>query len=163
MTTDQTYRAIADPTRREILDLLARHGTLAAGQIAQRIPGLSRPAVSRHLRVLRQARLVASQRQGQGRSDDSTTGDGDSDGREQHYTLSLQPLEQVQEWVSRYRSFWTDKLEELAQQVEGTRFKVQGEESAASAPTPRSGGASAFSLEPLPLSHEPSGPAPSMI
>jgi RimJ/RimL family protein N-acetyltransferase/DNA-binding transcriptional ArsR family regulator len=124
MTGDLTYRAIADDTRRQILDLLAQHGTLAAGQIARRLPGLSRPAVSRHLRILRQAQLVAVERRYLDRQAEPGQRPVEApvdvaDGREQLYRLSPQPLELVQQWVVRYRGYWTDKLEALALQAEG--------------------------------------------
>jgi len=51
------FAAIADPTRREILELLRRRGELAAGDLVSRFPSISQPAVSKHLRVLRRARL----------------------------------------------------------------------------------------------------------
>jgi len=63
--TDRAFNALADPTRRAVLDLL-RHGRLPAGQIANAFP-VSRPAVSKHLRMLRRARLVRERREGRHR------------------------------------------------------------------------------------------------
>ena len=54
------FEAVADETRRSILDLLRDRGTVSAGDVARQFPHISRPAVSRHLRVLREARLVRS-------------------------------------------------------------------------------------------------------
>lgn len=95
------FHAIADPTRRQILDLL-RRGPQRAGDLAGRFPRISRPAVSRHLRVLRSSRLVKQQRRG----------------RELWYQLNAQPLSQVESWVKEYEMFWQDRLENLKRSVE---------------------------------------------
>ena len=63
MSRDGMFRALADPTRREILELLARRD-LTAGEIAERFP-IAFPSVSRHLGILRDAGLVAAEREGQ--------------------------------------------------------------------------------------------------
>lgn len=86
------YRAIADPTRRAILDKL-RSGPVPANTIAEGFRQ-SRPAVSRHLRVLRSAHLVAVR----------------SQGRERHYYLDPAPLKTVAEWLEEYRVFWQANL-----------------------------------------------------
>jgi DNA-binding transcriptional ArsR family regulator len=90
------FHAIADPTRRQILDAL-RAGPLRPGDLAARFARISRPAVSKHLRVLRSSRLVRGQKRG----------------RELWYTLNPQPLSQVDAWVERYSEFWQDKLTNL--------------------------------------------------
>jgi len=94
------FRAIADPTRRAILDRL-RGGpapvNALAGAFAQ-----SRPAISKHLRVLRDARLVTEERAG----------------RERVYQLSPRPLQTVAGWVEGYRSFWLDSLTTLKRMLE---------------------------------------------
>ncbi len=77
--------ALADPVRREIVELLAG-GELGAGEIAARFP-VSRPAVSRHLRVLREAGLVASEVRAQRRV----------------YRLERAPLAQLDAWLDRFR------------------------------------------------------------
>jgi DNA-binding transcriptional ArsR family regulator len=82
------FGAIADPTRRAILDAL-RGRDLTAGELAQRFP-VSRPAISRHLRVLRTAALVQESRQAQSRV----------------YSLTPAPLAELDQWLSRYRVFW---------------------------------------------------------
>lgn len=97
------FHAIADPTRRQILDLLRERGPQRAGDVAQRFPRISRPAVSKHLRVLRSSRLVGMQRRG----------------REAWYRLNAQPLSQVESWVRKYDVFWQDRLEKLKRSVEG--------------------------------------------
>ena len=96
------YRAIADPTRRAILDRLMIQ-PLEAGAIAARFP-VSRPAISRHLRLLRRATLVREVRHG----------------RRRDYHLDPQPLQQIDEWLTRYRLFWSAKLVALKEFVEGT-------------------------------------------
>ena len=58
------YHAIADDNRRQIMDLLRTHGPLRAGEIVAHFPQISQPAVSKHLRVLRQAKLVHSSKAG---------------------------------------------------------------------------------------------------
>jgi DNA-binding transcriptional ArsR family regulator len=63
VSDDVAVRAIAEPRRREILRALVR-GELSAGAIAQRLPDISRPAVSQHVRVLKDAGLVAERREG---------------------------------------------------------------------------------------------------
>lgn len=99
---DSTYRAVADGTRREILDLLALRGPLRAGDIAGHFNTISRPAVSRHLRVLREAELLRSENRG----------------REHWLSVNPLPLQELRDWVSHYERFWSDKLDELARLVE---------------------------------------------
>ncbi len=96
------FHAIADPTRRRILDLLRERGPQRAGDLAQRFPRISRPAVSKHLRVLRSSRLVGMQRRG----------------RELWYRLNAEPLSHVESWVIQYEGFWQERLENLKRSVE---------------------------------------------
>ena len=97
------FGALADPTRREILDLLRVTATLTAGQIAQRFPKISRAAVSKHLQVLRAARLVRARKSG----------------REWHYRLDSEPLARiVREWLVRFEPLWDDSLTALKRRVE---------------------------------------------
>jgi DNA-binding transcriptional ArsR family regulator len=95
------FRAVADPTRRAILDRLrggpARVSALAA-DFAQ-----SRPAISKHLKVLRDARLVHETRAG----------------RERFYRLDPVPLQRVAGWIEGYRAFWATSLDNLKQRLEG--------------------------------------------
>lgn len=97
-----TYHAIADPHRRHILDLLRQAGPLRAGDIVAHFPQISQPAVSKHLRVLRQANLVQSDKQG----------------REQWYFLDPAPLASVATWLEEYEHLWTPRLERLKQVAE---------------------------------------------
>jgi DNA-binding transcriptional ArsR family regulator len=100
------FAAIADPTRRAILDLLRRH-EMSAGELASRFP-VSRPAVSRHVRVLREAGLVQERREAQWR----------------RYSLNPAPLAQVDRWIAAYRVFWGARLHDLKRYVEdGERRK----------------------------------------
>jgi DNA-binding transcriptional ArsR family regulator len=94
------YEAIADPTRRQILDLL-REGEIPAGELAGHFE-VSRPAISRHLRVLRRARLVRETRRG----------------RHRLYALNAGPLREVDAWVRRYEPFWRKSLDALKTYLE---------------------------------------------
>lgn len=97
---DAAFTALADPTRRAVLDLL-RQGGLPAGRIAQAFP-VSRPAISKHLRLLRRARLVHERRQG----------------RHRFYHLNPGPLKAVDSWLEHYRMFWQSSLAGLKNFVE---------------------------------------------
>lgn len=98
--TEAVFSALADPTRRAVLDLL-RRGSLPAGRIAEAFP-VSRPAVSKHLRLLRRARLVEESRHGRNRV----------------YRLNPGPLRVVDTWLDGYRSFWQASLANLKSYVE---------------------------------------------
>ena len=97
---EATFSALADPTRRAVLDLL-RQGSQPAGRIAQAFP-VSRPAISKHLRLLRRAHLVQEHRQG----------------RHRFYHLNPTPLKAVDSWLEQYRVFWTASLTNLKAFVE---------------------------------------------
>jgi DNA-binding transcriptional ArsR family regulator len=97
---DDVFRAIADPTRRAILDRL-RAGPANAGALASDFRQ-SRPAISKHLRVLRESRLVTEARAG----------------RERIYALQPVPLQRVAGWVEGYRSFWQVSLNGLKRYLE---------------------------------------------
>jgi DNA-binding transcriptional ArsR family regulator len=94
------FRAIADPTRREILGLL-RGGQQTVGQIAGNFR-MSRPAVSKHLRLLRSAGLIVVRHEGTSR----------------HCGLNAEPLATVNDWLQDYRAFWSDTLQSLKGYVE---------------------------------------------
>lgn len=100
-SVEPVFAALADPTRRAVLDLL-RQGSQPAGVVARAFP-VSRPAISRHLRVLRRAGLVAEHREG----------------RRRVYRLDAGPLEAADTWLERYRSFWSGQLAGLKSFVEG--------------------------------------------
>jgi DNA-binding transcriptional ArsR family regulator len=102
---EATFSALADPTRRAVLDLL-RKGRQPAGQIAQAFP-ISRPAISKHLRLLRRAHLVNEQREG----------------RNRFYRLNPEPLKAVDSWLEQYRVFWSTSLANLKAFVESEYAK----------------------------------------
>jgi DNA-binding transcriptional ArsR family regulator len=97
------FRAIADPTRRAILDRL-RAGPAAVNALADAFQQ-TRPSVSKHLRVLRLANLVTEERAG----------------RERLYQLRPAPLQEVVGWLEGYRSFWAMNLDRLKQHLENPR------------------------------------------
>jgi len=99
-SSEATFQALADPTRRAVLDLL-RRGRQPAGQIAGAFP-VSRPAISKHLRLLRRAHLVQEHREG----------------RHRVYQLNPEPLRAVDSWLDQYRRFWTANLASLKAFVE---------------------------------------------
>jgi DNA-binding transcriptional ArsR family regulator len=95
------FHAVADPTRRAILDRL-RGRAVAVAELAAGFD-MTRPAVSKHLRVLRQANLVREER----------------DGRQRVYRLDPAPLRDVSQWVESYRTFWSANLASLKRHLEG--------------------------------------------
>ena len=97
---DDIFRAIADPTRRAILDAL-RSGPKPVNAVAEAFP-VSRPAISKHLRILREAGVVEETRQG----------------RERLYRLKPAKLEPVDHWILTYRRFWAGHLNALKAFVE---------------------------------------------
>ena len=100
------FRALADPTRRAVLDML-RNGSRSAGEIARVFP-VSRPAISKHLRCLRRAELLREHRRG----------------RHRVYTVNPAPLKEVDLWLVEYRGFWEGKLAGLKTFVE-SEFEMQ--------------------------------------
>lgn len=94
------FPALADPTRREILGVL-RQGRQPVNAIAGHFD-VSRPAISRHLRVLREAGLVAEIKVG----------------RQRFYCLEAAPLREVDRWLEHYRHLWQQKLRNLKRYVE---------------------------------------------
>jgi len=93
------FAAINDPTRREILRLLA-DDALPVGELAEHFR-ISRPAVSKHLRVLRESGLVREERQG----------------RERVYSLSARPLQEVRIWITQFDRLWAVRLKRLKPRV----------------------------------------------
>ena len=102
---ESAFHALADPTRRAVLDLL-RRGSPPAGHIARAFQ-VSRPAISRHLRLLRRAHLVHESRQG----------------RQRVYTLNPEPLKAIDSWLDQYRVFWRANLDGLKNFVEAEYAK----------------------------------------
>jgi DNA-binding transcriptional ArsR family regulator len=89
------FRAISDPTRREILSIL-RRGQQTVGGIAQNFR-MSRPAISKHVRLLHSAGLVVTKKQGTASL----------------CTLNAKPLSLIGDWLEDYQSFWKDSLQSL--------------------------------------------------
>lgn len=98
--------AIADPVRRDILLLLLNEGSMPAGEIALRFP-ISRPAISRHLRLLRESGLVRTQ----------------PTGRQQRYVLDPAPLAELSGWLAQFpaETAWQPRLDALETEVHRTR------------------------------------------
>ena len=95
-----TFAVLAEPSRREILDLL-RVRERPVGELVDHL-GLSQPGVSKHLRVLRGAGLV----------------DVRTDGRRRLYALRAAPLAEVDAWLAPYRTHWTERLDALERHLE---------------------------------------------
>ena len=98
--SSDVFRAVADPTRRAILDRLrggGAHVSALAAEFEQ-----SRPSISKHLKVLREARLVRERRVG----------------RERIYQLDPLPLQRVAGWIEGYRAFWVTSLDNLKRRLE---------------------------------------------
>ena len=102
------FEALADPTRREIVSLLAA-GDRSAGQIAGRFD-VSRPAISRHLRVLRESGVASSREVAQRRI----------------YRLNPQALQEAETWLARNRRFWLERLDALEAQLDQLDEKEHG-------------------------------------
>lgn len=94
------YSAIADPHRREILDMLA-NGEKSAGEIAEQFK-ISRPAIARHLRILEENSLIEIRQVG----------------RERLHQLTPEPLREVGDWINRYEAFWKGRLHGLKHLIE---------------------------------------------
>ena len=103
---DATFAALAEPTRRRVIELLRerprRASELAAGA------GTSPPAMSRHLRVLRTTGLVREERV-------------EHDARVHVYRLCPEPFDELRAWLDEVQAFWTDQLEAYRAHVERTR------------------------------------------
>ncbi len=113
---DLTFGALADSTRRAILARLARDGVSTVGELAQPFD-MSRPAISKHLRVLERAGLVRRAR----------------DGRVSRCGLDAGPMREAAEWVERYREFWEQQLDSLARFIEEQQSTNQHSEEEESA------------------------------
>lgn len=109
-----TFSALSDPTRRAILARLTR-GDAPVGELAEPFD-MSLPAVSKHLGVLEDARLIVRQR----------------DGRIRRCRMNPEPLRAVWDWVERYREFWDERFDEFErylrnEQMDGEKDKTDGE------------------------------------
>jgi DNA-binding transcriptional ArsR family regulator len=93
---DDVFKALADPTRRAIFERLARDGEQTVHALTDRA-GISQPAVSKHLGILKHARLVRHRRAG----------------RETHYCAQPKALAPLIDWVGLYGAFWRDRFDQL--------------------------------------------------
>jgi DNA-binding transcriptional ArsR family regulator len=108
MTTDvldRTFAALADPTRRAILERLAR-GEATVGELAAPF-AISQPAVSKHLRVLKEAGLISQFREAQRRP----------------CRLEPEQLDAVTDWIEEYRRIWDDRLDRLGDYLQDLQGK----------------------------------------
>lgn len=94
-TTADTFNAVAEPRRRQIIDALA-HGETAVGELVVAL-GLAQPQVSKHLRVLREVGAVEVR----------------EDGRRRLYRLNGRALKPIHDWVKEYEQLWSDRFAEL--------------------------------------------------
>ena len=104
-----TFELLAEPTRRRILDLL-RDGERPVGELVDRL-AMSQPAVSKHLRVLRDSGLVEVR----------------VDAQRRVYRLKPGPLREIDAWIEPYRRLWTDRLDRLERQLQ-TMTDTEGTE-----------------------------------
>jgi DNA-binding transcriptional ArsR family regulator len=93
---DRVFKALADPTRRSIFEGLTRDGEQTVHALTRRA-GISQPAVSKHLTVLKRARLVRHRRAG----------------RETHYRAQPDSLAPMADWLNHYGAFWRDRFDQL--------------------------------------------------
>ena len=98
---DRVFHAVADPTRRSILDRLRRSGPLSLKELAQPLP-MSRQAVTKHLEVLHESGLVQIWRRG----------------RERLHALDALQLREVDDWLKPYEDFWDSRLARLKRHLE---------------------------------------------
>lgn len=101
MSHQPVFKALADPTRRDILGALM-HGELTVNDIADQF-AMSRPAVTKHLDILARSGLVRIERRG----------------RQRFNSLQAEPLKDISEWLEPYSQFWDDALGRLKHAVEG--------------------------------------------
>jgi DNA-binding transcriptional ArsR family regulator len=94
--TDHVFKGLADPTRRGIFEELTRRGEQTVHALT-RYAGVSQPAVSKHLTVLKRAKLVRHRREG----------------RETHYRAQPDALSPMVDWLDHYGAFWRDRFDQL--------------------------------------------------
>ena len=105
------FAAIADPTRRRVLDLLAS-GSRNAGELAAAFPGMTQPGVSRHLKVLRDLHLVHVTVRAQQRI----------------YALNPEGLAELYEWVAKYQAMWPETFDALERYLDARAAGEKGRE-----------------------------------
>ena len=101
--TDELFRALGDPTRRRMMDLLAQHESMTVSELSACFPDLVRSGISKHLMALREAGLVYATKSG----------------REQHYRINAEAMaELLGPWVANYEKYWAPKLNALKREAE---------------------------------------------
>jgi DNA-binding transcriptional ArsR family regulator len=110
-TTTDAFNAVAEPRRRQILDLLAA-GELPVNDLVRTL-GIAQPLVSKHLRVLREVGLVGVR----------------DEGRQRLYRLTGQPLKPIYDWVKGYEQSWSRRFEQLDAVLAELREQEQGDDS----------------------------------
>jgi len=108
-TTADAFNAVAEPRRRQILDVLAG-GERPVNDLV-RLLGLAQPQVSKHLRVLREVGLVEAR----------------DEGRQRMYRLNGQPLKPIHDWVKNYEQLWTERFEALDELLQELKDKEAGD------------------------------------
>lgn len=103
------FTALADPTRRRMLELLVGSAK-PAGAFAEAFPDVRQPTLSHHLKVLRQAGLVQVE----------------ADAQRRIYSLRTEPLQEITDWLARNRLYWRNELDALEQHLDST---AEGEQS----------------------------------
>lgn len=93
---DELFKTLADPTRRALFERLCREGELTVGALTAQA-GISQPAVSKHLGILRDAQLVSDRREG----------------RKTHYRAQIATLEPLTDWTHQMHLFWHSRFDEL--------------------------------------------------
>lgn len=102
------YQALSDPTRRHIVELLAAHKQLSATQISDKF-NMSAPAVSQHLKILREAKVVDMEKRAQQRI----------------YTINTNSLLEIEDWVSKMKKLWSDKFDRLDALLAKEKAKIK--------------------------------------
>lgn len=103
-STQRLFDALSDPTRRTIIDLLATQGQMTASDIYQRFQ-MTNPAVSQHLKILREAELVRIEK----------------DAQKHIYSLNPEKMRNLEDWVKRTLSLWEKRFEQLDKVLEAER------------------------------------------
>jgi DNA-binding transcriptional ArsR family regulator len=96
MVVEQVFKALADHHRRHLLDVLSRNGGLTLTQLASELP-MSRYGVMKHLRILEEAGLITTRKVG----------------REKLHYLDSDPMQEVADWIFKYRRFWNERFDRL--------------------------------------------------
>jgi DNA-binding transcriptional ArsR family regulator len=107
---DSTFAALADPTRRAILERLALGGA-TVNELAKPFPS-SLPAITKHLGRLEDAGLITTEKRG----------------RERHCRLAARPLKEAADWIAQYEQFWANQFDQLARHLE-SKQKTKGSKS----------------------------------